>query len=143
MFPSVSGYDRNGATIDLGLSLGTCLRGEANAPEQGLWKEASVVKLEARIEEETQSQGSRGSGYVKVNMDEIGIGRKICITDHACYADLALELEKMFGLHGPAGMRLLDQDPPFLLVYKDRNTGDWMPINSVSWHKLARMTFFD
>ncbi|XP_049936351.1 auxin-responsive protein IAA32-like isoform X4 [Nymphaea colorata] len=133
MLPSVSGYGGNEATIDLGLSLGSWLQQEANAPQQALQKKASMVNLEVGIEEEAGKQSTRGSGFVKVNMDEIGIGRKICVMDYAGYAGLALELEKMFGTHSPSGLRLLDQDSSFSLVYKDRNTGDWMPISNFSW----------
>ncbi|XP_031499661.1 auxin-responsive protein IAA32-like isoform X5 [Nymphaea colorata] len=138
MLPSVSGYGGNEATIDLGLSLGSWLQQEANAPQQALQKKASMVNLEVGIEEEAGKQSTRGSGFVKVNMDEIGIGRKICVMDYAGYAGLALELEKMFGTHSPSGLRLLDQDSSFSLVYKDRNTGDWMPISNFSWQEFVQ-----
>lgn len=35
--------------------------------------------------------------YVKVNMDGVIVGRKICIIDHGGYSSLALQLEDMFG----------------------------------------------
>lgn len=35
--------------------------------------------------------------YVKVNMDGVIVGRKLCILDHAGYSSLALQLEDMFG----------------------------------------------
>lgn len=36
--------------------------------------------------------------YVKVNMDGVIVGRKICIIDHMGYSSLALQLEEMFGI---------------------------------------------
>lgn len=36
--------------------------------------------------------------YVKVNMDGIVVGRKICILDHMGYSNLAFQLEEMFGM---------------------------------------------
>lgn len=35
--------------------------------------------------------------YVKVNMDGVIVGRKVCILDHGSYSSLALQLEDMFG----------------------------------------------
>ena len=37
--------------------------------------------------------------YVKVNMDGVIVGRKVCILDHGSYSSLALQLEDMFGKH--------------------------------------------
>lgn len=36
--------------------------------------------------------------YVKVNMDGVIVGRKICLVDVAGYSSLALHLEDMFGM---------------------------------------------
>lgn len=38
--------------------------------------------------------------YVKVNMDGVIVGRKVCILDHMGYPTLALQLEEMFGMLG-------------------------------------------
>lgn len=35
--------------------------------------------------------------YVKVTMDGVIVGRKVCILDHGGYSSLALQLEEMFG----------------------------------------------
>lgn len=51
-------------------------------------------------EEETEGvQSKERWAYVKVNMDGVVIGRKICVLDLAGYSSLALQLEDMFGTH--------------------------------------------
>ena len=35
--------------------------------------------------------------YVKVNMDGVMVGRKVCMLDHGGYSTLARQLEEMFG----------------------------------------------
>ena len=35
--------------------------------------------------------------YVKVNMDGVMVGRKVCMLDHGGYSGLARQLEEMFG----------------------------------------------
>lgn len=42
-------------------------------------------------------QSNERWAYVKVNMDGVTIGRKICVLDHGGYSSLALQLEDMFG----------------------------------------------
>ena len=48
-------------------------------------------------EEAEGVQSKERWAYVKVNMDEVIVGRKICILDHGGYSSLALQLEDMFG----------------------------------------------
>jgi len=36
-------------------------------------------------------------GYVKVTMDGLVVGRKVCVLDHGSYSTLAHQLEDMFG----------------------------------------------
>lgn len=49
-------------------------------------------------EEETEGvQSKERWAYVKVNMEGVVIGRKICIFDLAGYSSLAIQLEDMFG----------------------------------------------
>ena len=43
-------------------------------------------------------QSKQRWAYVKVNMDGVVVGRKICLRDHTGYASLALLLEDMFGM---------------------------------------------
>lgn len=47
--------------------------------------------------EVVQSKQQRWA-YVKVNMDGVIVGRKVCIFQHGCYSSLALQLEDMFGM---------------------------------------------
>lgn len=35
--------------------------------------------------------------YVKVNMDGLAVGRKVCLLDQGAYSTLALQLDDMFG----------------------------------------------
>lgn len=42
-------------------------------------------------------QSKENWAYVKVNMDGVVVGRKICILDHGGYSSLAIQLEDMFG----------------------------------------------
>lgn len=48
-------------------------------------------------EEADGVQSKERWAFVKVNMDGIVVGRKICILDHGGYSSLALQLEEMFG----------------------------------------------
>ncbi|KAF5185932.1 Auxin-responsive protein, partial [Thalictrum thalictroides] len=49
-------------------------------------------------DDETEGvQSSERWVYVKVNMDGVVVGRKVCILDHAGYSSLAHQLEEMFG----------------------------------------------
>ena len=50
------------------------------------------------VDEEIEGvQSNERWAYVKVNMDGVTIGRKICVLDHGGYSSLALQLEDMFG----------------------------------------------
>lgn len=48
-------------------------------------------------EEAEGVQSKERWAYVKVNMDGVLVGRKICMLDHGGYSSLALQLEDMFG----------------------------------------------
>lgn len=48
-------------------------------------------------EEAEGVQSKETWAYVKVNMDGVLVGRKICILDHCGYPSLACQLEDMFG----------------------------------------------
>lgn len=39
--------------------------------------------------------------YVKVNMDGVIVGRKICLLEHSSYSSIATQLEDMFGMFQP------------------------------------------
>ncbi|KAG2242436.1 hypothetical protein Bca52824_095719 [Brassica carinata] len=81
----------------------------------------------------------QGSGFVKVNKDGVGIGRKVDMRAHSSYENLAQTLEEMFfGMTGATSMekvkplRLLDGSAEFVLTYEDKE-GDWMLVGDVPW----------
>lgn len=53
--------------------------------------------LEDCDEESEGVQSKERWAYVKVNMDGVVVGRKVCILDHGGYSSLARQLEDMFG----------------------------------------------
>lgn len=55
--------------------------------------------VQENFDEEIEGvQSNERWAYVKVNMDGVSIGRKICILDHGGYSSLAIQLEDMFGM---------------------------------------------
>ncbi|XP_010457505.1 PREDICTED: auxin-responsive protein IAA12 [Camelina sativa] len=81
----------------------------------------------------------QGLGFVKVNMDGVGIGRKVDMRSHSSYENLAQTLEEMFfGMTGTTcrenakPLRLLDGSSDFVLTYEDKE-GDWMLVGDVPW----------
>ncbi|KAL4297196.1 hypothetical protein GQ457_12G004510 [Hibiscus cannabinus] len=78
-------------------------------------------------------------GYTKVNMDGIGIGRKLDLNAHSSYESLAQALEDMFLRSGGAekeqltmASKLFDGSSEFVLTYEDKE-GDWMLVGDVPW----------
>lgn len=63
------------------------------------WPHANLnLKNSEDCDEETEGVQSKEKwAYVKVNMDGVIVGRKICMLDHVGYSSLALKLEAMFG----------------------------------------------
>ncbi|KAJ0623989.1 putative transcription factor interactor and regulator AUX-IAA family [Helianthus annuus] len=92
--------------------------------------------------DETVSKETGHSGFVKVNMDGLPIGRKVDLNAHDCYETLAHALEIMFlKASTSAGFirtekhqrsRLLDGSSEFVLTYEDKE-GDWMLVGDVPW----------
>ncbi|XP_019164659.1 PREDICTED: auxin-responsive protein IAA32 [Ipomoea nil] len=74
--------------------------------------------------------------YVKVNMDGVIVGRKICILDHMSYSSLALQLEDMFGKQSISGLRLFQDGSEFSLFYKDRDD-IWRMVGDVPWKEFV------
>lgn len=63
-------------------------------------KMANSFQIENAVEELSEGiQSKRRWSYVKVNMDGVMVGRKICILDHVDYMSLARRLEDMFGTY--------------------------------------------
>ncbi|KAL5726564.1 Iaa32p [Ranunculus cassubicifolius] len=132
--------------IDLGLSLGNSFQPEdpyhtSKNLEYGAFMEWPQLKSCTKnsevspplCTEETEGvDSSERWVYVKVNMDGVIIGRKICILDHASYSSLAHELEDMFGRHSMFGLRLFEMESEFSLVYKDKNE-NWKTVGDIPW----------
>ncbi|XP_010532824.1 PREDICTED: auxin-responsive protein IAA13-like [Tarenaya hassleriana] len=88
------------------------------------------------------------SGFVKVNLDGIPIGRKVDLNAHSCYESLAVALEDMFfsSNSNTTGTccekdnqkkpKLLEGSSDFVLTYKDRE-GDWMLVGDVPWRMFV------
>ncbi|WZZ56482.1 auxin-responsive protein IAA12 isoform X1 [Brassica napus] len=96
---------------------------------------------EGKKKNEPKDVSVQGLGYVKVNMDGVGIGRKVEMRAHSSYENLAQKLEEMFfGMTGTTTTsrkkvkpwRLLDGSSEFVLTYEDKE-GDWMLVGDVPW----------
>ncbi|KAL0703288.1 hypothetical protein Bca4012_069713 [Brassica carinata] len=117
---------------------------------------------EGKKKNEPKDVSVQGLGYVKVNMDGVGIGRKVEMRAHSSYENLAQKLEEMFfGMTGQLllktlemdsywsltdiivlgtttsrkkakPLRLLDGSSEFVLTYEDKE-GDWMLVGDVPW----------
>ncbi|KAK4260780.1 hypothetical protein QN277_003853 [Acacia crassicarpa] len=74
--------------------------------------------------------------YVKVNMDGVTVGRKICVLDHEGYPSLSNQLENMFGSKSVSGLKLFQSDSEYLLFYKDRED-HWRTVGDVPWKEFV------
>ncbi|XP_028757862.1 auxin-responsive protein IAA32-like [Neltuma alba] len=74
--------------------------------------------------------------YVKVNMDGVTVGRKICVLDHEGYPSLANQLENMFGSKSVSGLKLFQSESEYLLFYKDRED-HWRTVGDVPWKEFV------
>ncbi|KAJ4709872.1 Auxin-responsive protein [Melia azedarach] len=145
--------------IDLGLSLRT-LQPESSHPSAGhkvslggysdliewpqenLQMKNSNRRYQGIIQEEGDDEEAEGVqsketwAYVKVNMDGVLVGRKICILDHCGYPSLACQLEDMFGRNSASGLRLFQVGSEFSLFYKDREE-NWRAVGDVPWKEFV------
>ncbi|XP_015579134.1 auxin-responsive protein IAA32 [Ricinus communis] len=80
-------------------------------------------------------QSKESWAYVKVNMDGVVVGRKICILDHGGYSSLAVQLEDMFGIQTATGLRLFQPGSEFCLFYQDRED-NWRTVGDVPWKEF-------
>ncbi|EYU30011.1 hypothetical protein MIMGU_mgv1a019897mg, partial [Erythranthe guttata] len=81
-------------------------------------------------------QSKQKWSYVKVNMDGVIVGRKICILDDMDYFSLALQLEDMFGKQSISGLRLFEAESAFSLYYKDKDEL-WRAVGDVPWKEFV------
>ncbi|KAG8366659.1 hypothetical protein BUALT_Bualt17G0102600 [Buddleja alternifolia] len=140
--------------IDLGLSLRT-LQPEAYYPSTNGenyevlvdWqhlhpqlKRANTLNprnVKANFDKELEGiQSKKRWTYVKVNMDGVIVGRKICILENMDYLSLALQLEDMFGKQTLCGLRLFQGESQFSLFYKDKDE-QWRAVGDVPWKQFA------
>ncbi|KAG6707136.1 hypothetical protein I3842_06G016600 [Carya illinoinensis] len=144
--------DDDADSIDLGLSLRTLqpedyhpsgtsrllsLEGYDDWPQANLNLNSLNSMHRRNISEgcDEESEGVQSKefwGYVKVNMDGVIVGRKICIPDHGDYSGLAYHLEGMFGTQVVSGLRLFQDGSEFTLLYKDREE-NWRAVGDVPW----------
>ncbi|PHU01988.1 hypothetical protein BC332_27239 [Capsicum chinense] len=88
------------------------------------------------IDEGEGAQSKNSWGYMKVNMDGVIVGRKICILQHSNYPSLAIQLEDMFGKQSMDRLRLFQDGSEFSLFYKDMNE-QWRTVGDVPWNEFA------
>ncbi|KAF8390091.1 hypothetical protein HHK36_024612 [Tetracentron sinense] len=145
--------NEDGIVIDLGLSLGTVQPESYHPSERFLspveyghllgWPQLhSYMKSSNRghpmvvpedCDDETEGvQSKQRWASIKVNMEGVIVGRKVCILDHAGYSSLALQLEDMFGKHCVSGLRLFQAESEFSLFYKDINE-NWRTVGNAPW----------
>ncbi|PIN23723.1 hypothetical protein CDL12_03553 [Handroanthus impetiginosus] len=135
--------------IDLGLSLRalqpeTCPENyevllDRNQPHPQLKRTNSLHLRNVKENCEEESEGIQSKqrwSYVKVNMDGVLVGRKVCILDHMDYSSLALQLEDMFGNQSMSGLRLFQDESPFSLFYKDKDE-QWRTVGDVQWKEFV------
>ncbi|XP_010542967.1 PREDICTED: auxin-responsive protein IAA13-like isoform X2 [Tarenaya hassleriana] len=101
-------------------------------------------------EDEKKGNGKTKVGFVKANMDGAAIGRKVDMSAHSSYENLAKTLEDMFfrpssviGLTGNCrekdkakAWKILDGSSEFVLTYEDKE-GDWMLVGDVPWRMFV------
>ncbi|KAB2623886.1 auxin-induced protein IAA6 [Pyrus ussuriensis x Pyrus communis] len=75
--------------------------------------------------------------YVKVSMDGAPFLRKIDLTMHKEYTDLALALEKLFGCYGIGEVLKNADNCEFAPIYEDKD-GDWMLVGDVPWEMFIK-----
>ncbi|KAG6396595.1 hypothetical protein SASPL_142748 [Salvia splendens] len=132
--------------IDLGLSLRivqphpACYSHHAHENYEMLmeWpKKSEDLQSKENCEEECEGIESKQRwSYVKVNMDGVVVGRKVCLLHNMDYLSLALQLEDMFGKQSMSGLRLFQSDSPFSLFYKDENE-QWRKVGDVPWKEFV------
>ncbi|KAM7275265.1 hypothetical protein ACFE04_017131 [Oxalis oulophora] len=143
--------------IDLGLSLRTLQPDVYHSSEHGLDGYSDLIDWphQANSHEKNLNRGfrmlmpedcedeaegvqskQRRWAYVKVNMDGVVVGRKICILEHNGYSSLVVQLEDMFGKHSDNGLGLFQTHGEYSLFYKDRDE-NWRPVGDVPWKEFV------
>ncbi|XP_010502082.1 PREDICTED: auxin-responsive protein IAA32-like isoform X1 [Camelina sativa] len=150
---------KGGGVIDLGLSLRT-IQHETYLPSGQMigvdgygdlidWSQtrySSNTQLKSeetrnrRLSEEyynDEKESRRKLNYVKVNLDGLVVGRKVCLLSQGNYSTLALQLDDMFGMQTTvSGLRLFQTESEFSLVYRDME-GIWRNVGDVPWKEFV------
>ncbi|XP_017970642.1 PREDICTED: auxin-responsive protein IAA32 isoform X1 [Theobroma cacao] len=153
------GKEGNGI-IDLGLSLRT-LQPEAYHPSRHMaglegyndlmsWPQANSQMKSSNsgysrpvaedCDDEAEGVQSREKrAYVKVTMDGVMVGRKVCMLDHGGYSGLARQLEEMFGRRqNESGLRLFEVESEFSLLYKGMEE-NWRNVGDEPWKEFVKL----
>ncbi|KAJ9548932.1 hypothetical protein OSB04_021475 [Centaurea solstitialis] len=138
--------NENGGIIDLGLSLRVLQPETFTHPENPHvsddyhdlleWNQLHPSSESPNFGRNTFQSREQQSDFVKVNMDGVLIGRKICVLDHSGYLSLAYQLEDMFGRQSFGGLRLFESGSAFSLWYKDQD-GRWKIAGDVPWKEFV------
>nr|KJB61250.1 hypothetical protein B456_009G348100 [Gossypium raimondii] len=156
---SVHNYQSNeeNGVIDLGLSLGTFqpqpyhpsthlvsfegrysdLINWPGQPNSSHQKSSNAGYSEECQDEAEGVESKERWVYVKVNMDGVMVGRKVCMADHGGYLGLARQLEEMFGRHSLSGLRLFGVESEYWLLYKDDIGENWRNVGDVPWKEFV------
>ncbi|KAI8539036.1 hypothetical protein RHMOL_Rhmol09G0150200 [Rhododendron molle] len=106
-------------------------------PERKIAKMGYPTKKRPDFDEESEGvQSKERWAYIKVNMEGVIVGRKICLLEHMGYSTLATQLEDMFGIQSPAGLRLFQAGSEFYLFYKDMDE-NWRTVGDCPWKEFA------
>ncbi|KAI3729422.1 hypothetical protein L6452_18080 [Arctium lappa] len=146
--------NENGGIIDLGLSL-RVLQPETYTHSENPhvaddyhdlleWNQlhpfehpnVGTRNIDDNVERNMFRSRKQQSDFVKVNMDGVLIGRKICVLDHSSYLGLAYQLEDMFGRQSLGGLRLFENGSEFSLWYKDQHE-QWKIAGDVPWKEFV------
>ncbi|GMH27487.1 hypothetical protein Nepgr_029330 [Nepenthes gracilis] len=131
--------DDNNDIIDLGLSLKTMHAGDNHSSHPFAGGYDSLMEWPVKVEDGDEGDGVQSKHrweYIKVNMDGVPVGRKICVLDQVSYSSLAHQLEDMFGRQTINGLHLFQVGSDYALFYKDIES-NWRPAGDVPWKEFA------
>ncbi|XP_059458369.1 auxin-induced protein AUX22-like [Corylus avellana] len=90
-------------------------------------------KISLHHEKDDHDHLQRSKIYVKVSMDGAPIMRKIDLSMHKGYSDLAVALEKLFDCFAIGDQALKDAESSKQVpIYEDKD-GDWLLVGDVPW----------
>ena len=75
----------------------------------------------------------RDSGYVKVRMEGVAIGRKVDVSLHGSYDDLRRTLHRMFPSATTGATAESPNNNSYYVVTYEDGDGDWLLVGDVPW----------